>query len=160
MLNEFCHYFLFCAGVLLQKERKSSQLFKKLFDSPKRSIESVLFHIVSQKNVLDIYPFISDDKWFIFRFNEPIIKMREFCWEIMKYHPFAREKEIEIQWTYNKCISFLLTKHFLVHRPKNQTGLSGTRYLYVDPFSWIEIEFESIPKEGVFEVLFYNLIFY
>ncbi len=86
--------------------------------------------------------------------------MRQFSYEIMKYHPFVREDDIETQWTHNRCVSFILRHGFLDYRPKDRTGLSKNRFLYVDPFSWIELEFQSIPKEGIFKVLFYNLILY
>ena len=86
----------------------------------------------------------------------------EYCFVIMQYSPFLYEKDIQEQWTMNKCISFLRRKGYIDLRRKRVPAqfVDETHLLYVDPYTWVDLEFESDPKEGRFRILFYNIIFY
>lgn len=81
---------------------------------------------------------------------------------IMQFAPMVTAKDLQRHWTLNKCVSFLMRKHFFEKRPSKNCleWLYPDHFLYVDKDSWIELEIESKPLDGIFRILFFNLIFY
>lgn len=81
---------------------------------------------------------------------------------IMEFAPCVTIEEIQRQWTLNKCMSFLMRKHFFDKRPSREPleWIYPNWVLYVYEDIWIELEIESKPLEGIFRILFFNVIFF